>query len=499
MKKKLSLIPFITTFILLAKVTDTSDTAPTPLTYDEIEKIIFNWSRTFAQTLQLSGQRHCNPANIEQAMIKSIDTFCYTLDPHSSFLDPKAYRSMIEATNGEFCGVGIIIDNTRKSKDRFLLVADTIPDGPADKAGLKALDKIVDVDGKPLEGLTTEEITALLKGARNSTVKVKILRENQQDLIEFIIPRDLIKEHNLLSFQIKDHDIYYLALSMFCENAARQVEQLLIGANTRPCRGLILDLRNNSGGLLTSAIDIAGLFGPKNSTVVITKDRNNNETERHLTKRAPVANVSIPIFIMINNYTASAAEILAGYLKTYSENAQHTPGAAPLVFLIGTPTFGKGSVQEIIPIGNNCALKLTTQLYYLPDSTTVQGTGIEPDFYIERMLPQTEHMQWITKNYGHEHTLENFIKPPCYQKTKEKPSTPAINDQKKTSKERLAQRAQQMLERDNQLQQAITLIDMIYAIKQKSPELVTSRKKVLEFLGSAFARQQSLTAQEVAT
>jgi len=487
MKHKLMIISIFFSLSLLA-----DNSAPSQ---EEVDKIIYQWSRTFAQTWQLVAQKHFNPATLEQAMIKALDAFCNTLDPHSSFLDPKAYRAMLEVTSGEFFGIGVVIDNTRKSKDKFLLVADTIPDGPADKAGLKAQDKIVEVAGKALEGMSTEEITALLKGPRNSTVTVKILRENQQDLLEFTITRDIIKEQNSLSFYIKEHNIYYLALSIFSESAARQVEQLLIKAKNQKCRGLILDLRNNSGGLLTAAVDIAGLFLEKNSLVLTTKDRNNNETERYTTKRDPVASATLPIFILINNYTASAAEILAGFLKIHSEALSSSKSAKPLVFLVGTTTFGKGSVQEVIPVSNNCALKLTTQLYYLPDNTTVQGAGIEPDFLIERMLPPTEHMQWLTKNYGRENTLENYIKPAVVD-AKTTASKPAACPPT-SSKDRWAQRAQQMLEKDNQLRQTIALIDTLAQAQKQCPALVRSRKEAVAFLGALFIGDTVLTAEGI--
>jgi carboxyl-terminal processing protease len=478
-------------------VGNTTKQSNAALTDSDIEKIVFNWARTCAQTWQKAAQCHFNPASIEQAIMKGLDAFCSSLDPHSSFLDTKAYQAMTETTSGEFCGIGVIIDNTRKSKDKFLLIIDTLPDGPADRAGMKAHDKIIDIDNKPLEGLTTEEITALLKGPRNSLVRVKILREHQQDLIEIPISRDLIKEQNSLSFYIKDHDIYYLALSIFSENAARQVERLLTRTSKKPCRGLILDLRNNSGGLLTAAIDIAGLFLEKNSLVVITKDRNGKETERYFTKRKPVATSSFPIFILVNNYTASAAEILAGFLKAHSQTLNKTNTPNPLVFLVGTTTFGKGSVQDIIPISNGCAIKLTTQLYYLPDNTTVQGTGIAPDFVVERTLPQTEHMVWLTKNYGHENTLENYIKPSNAIAPETAKKEPLQDPSTKTSQERWSERVQQLLAKDNQLRQTIALIDALTAVQKRCPEVVKTRKDALAFLNNVFIGDTPLTAEGI--
>lgn len=469
---------------------------------DEYEKVMYNWTRTFAEVMNLALRKHFSTERVEQAMIKAIDTFLTTLDPHSGFLEPKTYKSMLESTSGTFFGIGIVLDNTRKSKDKFLVVVDTIPEGPADKAGLRPLDKIIEIEGKPLEGMTTEEATTLLKGERNTKVKVKVLREGQPDLLSFEITRDVVKEQNSLSFHIKDHDIYYLSLNVFSENAVKQIETLLKKAQDHPFKGLILDLRNNSGGLLTAAVDIAGLFLDKGSLVVITKDKEGKETDRYQTTRNPIANGDLPIFILINNYTASAAEILAGFLKTHSEELSRAGKKAPQVFLIGTKTFGKGSVQEVIPVSNNCAVKITTSLYYLPNGITIQGEGIEPDFRIERTLPATEQMQWFTKYYGRESALENHIQPhgkkKDEKKNEEKKDT-AQACEHKSAKERWRERAKQMLKTDNQLREAIALVGMLDTAKKNCPQLVTNRQKTIDFLGHQFVVSDSLDVEDVHT
>ena len=256
-----------------------------PQNFDEI---VYNWSRTFAEVFQLTNQKHYKVSNAEQCMIKSIDTFLSCIDPHSNLLDPKTYKNMLEATSGEFFGIGVVIDNTRNSKDKQLIIIDTIPDGPADKAGLKPFDKIVEIESKALEGMSTDEATAMLKGERNTKVHVKVMRENAPEILSFDITRDIIKEQNSLCFYLQDQDIYYLSLNMFTDTSARQIEQLLTKAHEKEYKGLILDLRNNSGGLLNSAIDIAGLFLDKGSLVVTTKDKHGTVTEEYRTTRDPI-------------------------------------------------------------------------------------------------------------------------------------------------------------------------------------------------------------------
>jgi len=294
---------------------------------------------------QLTSQKHYHvkPDKLEEAMITSLNAFMTSIDPHAGILSPKTYKAMLESTQGEFVGIGIVIDNTRKTKDKFLTVVDIVPDGPADKAGLKPLDKIIEVDGHQLEGMSTEEATTKIKGERKTKVHIKILRDKEKDLLSFDITRDMVKDQNALSFYLPDHHIYYLSLNMFSENAVKQIEELLNKAKEQKYRALILDLRNNSGGLLDAVVEIVGMFVPKGSTVVFTKDKDNKEIARYRTQRDPVTKKLPPIFVLTNNYTASAAEILTGCLKIHASQAKN---GNLMAFVVGTDSFGKGTVQE---------------------------------------------------------------------------------------------------------------------------------------------------------
>ncbi len=456
--------------------------APVKTIPDTVDHMTYDWSRTFAEVLQLTNDKHYKPEPelIQDAFMNAMEAFLNTFDQHSSFLKPKVYQRMIESTAGEFCGIGIVIDNRREKKDQHLIVNGTMPDGPADKAGLKELDKIVEVDGKALGGVSTDEVTLWLKGPRGTTVTIKVLRDKEPDLLSFTLTRDIIKEQNSLSFYLKDQDIYYLALNTFSQNAVKQVEELLKQATKNKYRGVILDLRNNSGGLLNAVVDIAGMFIAKGSVVVTTKNKENQVTNRYATTRNPLLS-NMPIFILINNYTASAAEILAGVLKIHAQQGLtknlHT-------FLIGTKTFGKGSVQEVIPISNNCAIKLTTSLYFLPDDTTIQGIGIEPDFVVERTMPLSEQLRWFTQNYGREESFKNHIKVHVKNESAQN-KTPTPADQ---SSKRWSERAKDLLQQDNQLRAAITLINLLGTARQCCPTQVATRDKEV-----AFMRQHLIT------
>lgn len=456
-------------------------------TKEDFEKIAYEYARIFAHVLHCAYERHYDTRFVESAMNKAIDTFLNNLDPHSNFLDQKTYKSMLESTNGEFFGVGIVIDNTRKPRDKFVTIIDTVPEGPSDKAGIKSLDKIIEIDGKAVEGMTTDQVTMLLKGERHTTVSLTIAREDRPDFMIFKVSRDVVKEQNSLSFFIKDHNIAYLSLNMFSQNAVHQVEGLLRRAQKNNHKALILDLRNNSGGLLNAAIDIAGMFLPKGSLVVTTKDRTGAITASYKTHRTPITkNMHVPLFILINNYTASAAEILAGCLQIHA----HERNGAP-VFIVGTKTFGKGSVQEVIPI-EGCAMKITTSLYYLPNDTTVQGIGIEPDFIIERTLPPTEQMKWSLL-HAREHQLHNAIRIHNAQAQSE-------NNSKKNDGMRWIDRAMKMLETDNQLREAINLAGLFSVLKERFPKECKNRKDAIPLLnqcrlGAYCGKLEEITAE----
>lgn len=471
----------------------------------DFDETIYNWSRTFAEALHISGEKHYKVQDPQECMVQAIDAYLNCLDPHSSFLDPKTYKKIMESTSGEFFGVGIVIDNTRSAKDKHLTIINTIPGGPSEKAGVQSQDKIVEIDGKQLEGMSTEEATALLKGERNTKVKVKILREGHPDLITFTITRDVVKEQSSLCFYLPKQNIYYLSLTTFAENSHKQLAKLIKESAKKEYKGLVLDLRNNSGGLLVSAVDICGLFIDKGSLVVETKGKDDQEIEEYKTTTDPIANSTLPIVILINNYTASAGEILCGCLKIYSEKLaqeaarKNEPQKKLMVFLVGTKTFGKGSVQEIIPASNNCAFKLTTALYYLPDGNTIQGKGIEPDFTIERSFPPPERVVWFTQHHGRERTLKGTIK--AHKESKDnqendKPDTPNNNSDDDMHKT-WAERMHNALNQDNQFKSAISLINLLDTAKNSIPESVSNRIKAVNFLQQNYIDDEKLEMEEV--
>lgn len=486
-----SVILFICSSLILAKENPTE-----PESSPDFDTTVYNATGTFAHVLQLVKQKHYRPTkDLENCMYDAIDTFLSRLDPHSGFLAPKSYKNILTMMSGEFCGIGVVIDVTRQTKDRFLTVVDVIGEGPAEKAGVKPFDKIVEIDGQILEGMSTEEATAKLKGKQNTHVTIKVMRESKGvekgDLLTFDITRDVIKEQNSRCFLLNDQNICYIGFTMFTETSVNQLEKLIEEAHKKKYKGIVLDLRNNSGGLLQAAIDIAGLFVDKNSLVCVTKDKNNKEIERYATRRNPISCSTPFIVVLINNYTASAAEILAGVLKNHSTTQKKTD--KPIVILVGTKSFGKGSVQEIIPISNDCAAKITTSLYYLPDGKSIQGIGIEPDVTIERTSPLPEQVAWFNTNYGREQALANYIKQDGIE-TKDKDDKKI---EQKPEAKGLLERTKEMLATDNQFQEAITIINLLNTAKSIAPKTVKDRPAAVEFLKNNYHSNKKIELTEL--
>lgn len=466
--------------------------------YSEFDKQVFDGTKNLAQAISIVGNQYVQDIDPKKPLRKAISSFIQTLDPHSSFLDEEAYTEIIRSTKGELCGIGIIVDNTKEEDDEFLRIIDTLPAGPADNAGLKPNDKIVAVDEQSVKGMTLEETIAKLKGKPKTTVDIKIQRTDASKLLDFTIERDIVKEPNALCYQFTDHNTYYLCLNMFTENSVKQVEEILKKIQHQPSRGLILDLRNNSGGLLTAVIDILGLFIGKDKLVVATKGKNNNDNEKYLTRRDAIKlKTNLPILVIVNNYTASAAEILAGCLQFYADQPSIGKTLSH-VFVIGTETFGKGSVQEVIPLGNNTALKLTTRLYSLPNNNLIQGVGIIPDFKIEPKTSPSQETSWFNTVFGREKSLKNTIKvdphtqsPLPRDEKQEKTLKPPKKEEKPWHEKRL-----EIISTDFTILNTLRLLELLHLTDQLSHKPKT-RKETIDLINKLFITKEKVSVQEV--
>ncbi len=321
----------------------------------------------------------------------------------------------------------------------------------------------------------------------------------------FVITREMIKNEVASGYHFKDYNIYYISLRLFSENATENTAKYLKKATDAKCKGIILDLRRNPGGILDVVINMAGLFLKKDSLVVSTKDRTQKVVDQYKTTRNASFKSNIPIFILTDNFTASASEILAGDLRHYSDlytrnnKSNNSKEVDPnlMVFLIGTTTFGKGSVQKVIPISNGCALKLTTMLYYLPDESTIQASGIKPDFTIKPKITPEEEVKWVTEFYGTESSLKNHI---TQEEAKgKKVENKATQKEEKPREEELSweERHQKALHQDMQIRTAINMINLFALAKQATPEAVATRSDAVKFLKSNFACDDEITIEKV--
>ncbi len=476
---------------LFSKASTSANTEKTDKSKNNTEKVIYPWLGTVAEIVSLIGKKAFKEPDFSDFFQEALKAAVPYIDAHSAFFSKEAYKSTIESTSGEFSGIGVSIIS-KTPQDDALVIVEVIQGGPAHKAGLKAGDKIVEVNGEKLRGLSTDEVIIKLKGKIKTEVKLKIIRNKKP--LEFKIKRDIIKDQTSLCYYLKNQNIYYLKLTLFTEMAAKQMAQLLKKANEGKCNGIVLDLRRNPGGILDSAIDIANLFLPKKSLVVITKDKTGKTLAEYHTKKDPVLKTNVPIFIIIDNFTASASEILAGCLRYYSEKNNKL-----MTFLVGTSTFGKGSVQEVIPISNGCALKLTTMLYYLPNHKTIQAIGIEPDFLVKPRIVPAEELKWINELYGKETTLKHHITLQEAEGKKKSNKKGKKNQIKKDEEKEKSweEKQREAIQHDIQIQTSINMINMLNLAKKCYPKEVDTRQKTVVFLRKNYITDQEIELEKI--
>jgi carboxyl-terminal processing protease len=308
----------------------------------------------------------------EQKMTEAaINGMLMSLDPHSSFMNVKEFSDMSIKMKGDFGGLGIEVT----MENGVVKVVSPYDDTPAAKAGLLANDLIVRIDGKDVQGITLNEAVDKMRGAVNTPITLTIVRD-KKDPFDVKLIRDTIKIESVKS-RLEGDDVGYIRLSVFNEQGDVGIQKALADLDKKMGgkeKGFILDLRNNPGGLLQQAVAISDDFMEKGE-VVSTRGRNADQVERYTAQKGDLSNGK-PLVVLINGGSASASEIVAGALQDQKRATT-----------IGTRSFGKGSVQTIIPLGNQGALRLTTQRYYTPSGRSIQAKGIVPDIIIEEPLP----------------------------------------------------------------------------------------------------------------
>ncbi|WP_072397496.1 S41 family peptidase [Hyphomicrobium sp. CS1GBMeth3] len=303
----------------------------------------------------------------------AINGMLAALDPHSSYMSPKNYRDMQVQTRGEFGGLGIEVT----MENGIVKVVAPIDDTPASKAGIQANDLITHLDNDQISGLTLEQAVEKMRGPVNTPITLTVVRKGRDEPFDVKIVRDFIRINAVKAR--REGDIAYVKVTTFNEqthaNLVKAMDNLKKEIGLDKLRGIIIDLRNNPGGLLDQAIAVSDDFLDRGA-IVLTKGRNNEETQRAQARPGDTAEGK-PIVVLINGGSASASEIVAGALKDHKRAT-----------VIGTRSFGKGSVQTIIPLGANGAIRLTTARYYTPSNRSIQAKGIDPDIVIEQELPE---------------------------------------------------------------------------------------------------------------
>jgi carboxyl-terminal processing protease len=306
------------------------------------------------------------------------------LDPHSSYMDPKSFRDMQVQTRGEFGGLGIEVT----MEEGLVKVVAPIDETPAAKAGVLAGDIISHLDDEPVQGLTLNQAVEKMRGPVNTKIRLKIMRKGQDKPIEVTIVRDIIRVRSVRARSEGD-DVAFIRITQFNEQTTDGLKKALsdmqsqIGADK--LKGYVVDMRNNPGGLLDQAISVSDAFLERGE-IVSTRGRNAEETQR-FNARAGDLTKGKPIIVLINGGSASASEIVAGALQDHKRAT-----------VIGTRSFGKGSVQTIIPLGSgNGALRLTTARYFTPSGTSIQAKGIKPDIEVLQDVPDEMKARTDTK------------------------------------------------------------------------------------------------------
>jgi len=494
-KNKKNLTPSPAKPSLLARKTDTQKDS---LKIETQEKDIYQALQMYSEVLSLAKDKAYRKISLPQIIEQGLKTSIPSIDPHSAFFSKESHQATMESTSGEFPGIGISVIS-KTLEDDSLVIIDVLQDGPAAKTGLKSGDKIIEVNGEKLRNLATDEVISKIKGKIGTEVNIKIIRNKKP--LEFKVKRDVIKDQTSFCFHFKTPNIYYLGLKIFASTAYKQMTSLLEKANVGQCRGIILDVRRNPGGVLDSVIDVASLFLDKNSLIVTTKDNAKKTTTSYKTFKNPVLKSDVPIFVLIDNFTASASEILAGCLKHYSSEITKDKNKRNLmVFLVGTPTFGKGSVQEVIPVSGGRALKLTTLMYYLPNEKSIQAIGIEPDFTVKPKFTPAEDIKWIEELYGKESSLKNYI---TEEEIKDIKKSDKEKDKKEVAKKEeepeksWKEKRIETLNQDVQIQASINMINLLAFAKKNSPKLVATRDNALKFLKENYLTDDAADIEEV--
>lgn len=342
--------------------------------------------RTFTEIFDRIRSSYVEPVDDKTLFQYAIDGMLSNLDPHSDYLLPEDFSDLQEHTTGKFGGLGIEVS----IEDGLIKVVTPIDDTPAEKAGIKSGDFIVSLDGEPVREMSLNDAIDKMRGEPGTNIELSIRREGDKELLDFVLTRAEIKVASVRSKNLGD-GIGYLRITQFQDKSGSEIvsaiEELQTEAkeNNTTINGLVLDLRNNPGGVLDAAAEVSDAF-LSSGLIVYTEGRISESDFRYSATEKTVAE-NIPLIVLINGGSASASEIVAGALQDHKR-----------AVIVGTQSFGKGSVQSVLPIGDDKAIKLTTARYFTPLGRSIQAQGIKPDVYVEQSEVTTHEQNFYKES-----------------------------------------------------------------------------------------------------
>ncbi len=437
MTKKLtikSIFLLIVSSLLLSVSCFAADAAKDQESYKNLE--------TFADVLSHLEKSYVEDIDVENVIHGAIKGMLAALDPHSSYLKPESFKDLQIETKGSFSGIGIEIT----MKNGVLIVVSPIEGTPADQKGLKAGDKIIKIEKEDTKDMSLMDAVKLLRGKKGTEVTISIFRKGFTELKDITITRDVIPLHSVKS-KLLESGYGYVRITNFQANTTKDTKKALDKLQkTEKLKGLVLDLRNNPGGLLGQAVSISDLF-LKKGLIVFTKGRIKNQNLNY-SAHTGGPDYDFPTIVLVNEGSASASEIVAGALQDHKR-----------ALILGTQTFGKGSVQTVFPMSNGAGLRLTTARYYTPNGTSIQAKGITPDLLVPFVAPTENNSAKNSQPALREKDLKRHIT--NGNELNKNKATPKDTTSKKPAKkdsEKEKDDIKNQLKQDNQLRMALMLL-----------------------------------------
>jgi carboxyl-terminal processing protease len=416
----------------------------TPAEISQSEKeVTYKHLELFSNILSILQEHYVEEINTKEALNGAIRGLLFSLDPHSSYLAPESYRDLQDETRGSFTGIGIEVT----IKNDLLTIVSPIADTPADQAGLKANDIILEIDGKKTKNMGPYEAIEKLRGLAGTSVFLSIHRDGWDEPKKMTIKREIIPVQSVKA-EFLSPGYVYSRITKFQHHTANEFKAALQALKSQgQIDGLILDLRNNPGGLLQQAVNVADLF-LESGKIVYTKGRKADQNTV-FNAHGGGEKRNYPLVILVNEGSASAAEIVAGAIQAHKRG-----------IVVGTQTFGKGTVQTVIPLPDGAGLRMTTALYYTPDDRSIQAKGIKPDVevpFVPYLLPDVETSKNATKKPVKESDLANHF--PDRKDAKALPDKDGAN-------------LEERLQKDNQLRTAYNILKSLnlYSEHNKSDQ-----------------------------